>query len=290
MAKEAWGRWGSFDEKGATNLIGSDKVRGSVNLVKQGRVISLAQQLSPNTPVAKHRARIMHFMGRDGGDYAAGARRPGGFQFAEDTLIMPVHSATHIDAFCHVWYDDALYNGFDSAGIRSNGAAHCGVDKLPPIVSRGILLDIVGLRGAPLEPGALIGKAEVRAALDAAGAKIEPGDVVLIRTGWQEALDGMTNANFDTEPGIDLGAAEWLAEEQVALIGADNFGIEVIPFPNNTVFPVHQRLIRDFGIPLLEGLVLKTLAEAGGRTFLFVAAPLPIVNATGSPLTPLAVL
>ncbi len=76
----------------------------------------------------------------------------------------------------------------------------------------------------------------------------------------------------------------------MALIAADNFAVEVLPFAPGTVFPVHQCVIRDFGIPLLEGLMLEPLVKTGRYEFLFVAAALPIVGATGSPLTPLAIL
>ena len=89
---------------------------------------------------------------------------------------------------------------------------------------------------------------------------------------------------------LDLEAGLWLAQQDVALIGADNYAVEVLPFAPGTVFPVHQCVIRDYGIALLEGMQLKPLVETGRREFLFVAAPLTIVGATGSPLTPLAVL
>jgi kynurenine formamidase len=291
MSKEAWGRWGTEDERGALNFIGTDQVQRAAALVRSGQVVSLAQPLSPRTPVPKHRAGIQHFMGRDGGDYAAGARRPGGFQFAEDTVVMPLHIGTHIDALCHSWCDDCLYNGFPGQGTRStSGALRCGIEKMPPIVTRGVLLDIVRLHGAPLSPRASIGRADLQTAAEAASVAIEPGDAVLIRTGWQEALAGLPDVSFDEEPGIDVEAALWLAEAGVAMVGADNFAIEAIPFPAGTVFPVHQRLIRDFGIPLLEGLVLEPLAKHGRGQFLFVAAALPVVGGTGSPLTPVAVL
>jgi kynurenine formamidase len=291
MSKEAWGRWGAEDERGALNFIGAEQVRRASGLVRTGQVVSLAQPLSPRTPVPKHRAGVQHFMGRDGGDYAAGARRPGGFQFAEDTVVMPLHIGTHIDALCHAWCDDCLYNGFPGQGTRSTtGALRCGIDKMPPIVTRGVLLDLVRLRGAPLSPRASIGRADLEQAAEAASVKIEPGDAVLIRTGWQEAQAGSSDISFDEEPGIDVEAALWLAEAGVAMVGADNFAIEAIPFPAGTVFPVHQRLIRDFGIPLLEGLVLQPLAEHSRGQFFFVAAPLPVVGGTGSPLAPVAVL
>lgn len=290
MAKEAWGRWGAEDQRGALNLIDGATLQRATKLVKEGRVFSLAQPLSPKTPVPKHRAPMIHLMGRDGGDYAAGARRPGGFQFAEDTIVVATHFGTHIDALCHAWYDDQLYNGFSGNTIRSTTAAtHCGIDKMPPIVGRGVLLDMVRLKGGVLPPGTAIGRDDVQAAVEAAGG-LELGDAVLIRTGWLESVLGTAGVDFDTEPGIDVEAAEYLAEAGVAMVGADNFAVEVLPFPTGKVFPVHQRLIRDYGVTLLEGAMLKPLADAGATAFLFVAAPLPIVGGTGSPLTPLAIL
>jgi kynurenine formamidase len=228
-------------------------------------------------------------MGRSGGDYAAGARRPGGFQFAEDTFLLPAHIGTHIDALCHAWYDDQLYNGFPGAGTRgTTGAARCGIDKMGPIAARGILLDIAATQGGPLADGAAIGVRDLVRAANEAGTEPVKGDVVLIRTGWAERPD--TAVSFDTEPGLDLPAALWLAEREVAVVGADNFAVEVLPFATGTVFPVHQRLIRDFGIPLLEGLLLDRLAASGRRTFLFAASPLPVAGGTGSPIAPMALL
>ena len=151
MAEQAWGKWGAEDERGALNHIEAEQVRHAAGLVRTGRVMSLAQPLSAATPVPGHRAPMLHFMGRDGGDYAAGGRRPGGFQFAEDTVVLPLHFGTHIDALCHAWYDDKLYNGFPSTGTRSTtGAARCGIDKMGPIVGRGVLLDMVAAAGRPL--------------------------------------------------------------------------------------------------------------------------------------------
>ncbi len=288
MSQENWNRWGAADERGALNHIGAEAVKHAAALVTEGRVISLAQPLSARTPFPPHRAGVQHFMGRSGGDYAAGARRPGGFQFAEDTLVMPAHSGTHIDALCHAWYDDQLYNGFPGSGTRgTTGAARCGIGTMGPIATRGILLDIVSVRGGPLADGAAIGAADLIAASRIAGGEPGKGDVVLIRTGWTERQGAIS---FDTEPGLDLAAALWLAEREVAVVGADNFAVEVLPFATGTVFPVHQRLIRDFGIPLLEGLMLKHLADSGRSTFLFAASPLPVTGGTGSPISPMALL
>ena len=291
MSQEAWNRWGAEDERGALNFIGPDQVRRASALVRTGEVLRLAQLLSSRTPVPSHRCGLQHFMGRDGGDYAAGAGRPDGFQFAEDSVVMPLHIGTHVDALCHAWYDDKLYNGYLGDTIRStSGAARLGVEKMPPIFTRGVLLDLVRLKGRALESGESIGAADLEAAAAAAGVSPERGDAVLLRTGWLEAQKGVKHPSFDIEPGIDAAAALWLAEREVAIVGADNFAVEVLPFPEGKVFPVHKLLIRDYGVPLLEGLMLDPLVASGRHEFLFVASALPIVGATGSPLAPVAVL
>jgi kynurenine formamidase len=287
--KDSWGKWGKADERGALNLIGPDQVCHAAGLVRTGEVFSLAQEISTAMEMPPHRPALMHFMSRDGGDYAAGRHKPGGFQFSEDTVVMPLHTGTHIDALCHCWHDDTLFNGFSGNGVRSTGADKLGVDTMGPIISRGVLLDFVTFHGMPLEDGTAIDAEMLCAAVDRTGTVLRDGDVVLLRTGWQER-QRFTKPDFKTEPGINLAAALVLAEAGVAMVGADNYAVEVIPFPNGSVFPVHQRLIRDFGIPLLEGLVLAPLAEAGATEFLFIAAPLPIKGGTGSPLAPVAVL
>jgi len=291
MSREAWQRWGADDERGALNNIRPAEVQNAAALVRSGRVLSLAQTLSPRTPVPQHRAALQHFMGRDGGDYAAGARRPGGFQFAEDSVVLPLHIGTHIDALCHAWYDDALYNGFPANGIRStSGATRCGIDKMGPLVGRGVLLDVAGVAGDPLRDGAAIGPRDLEHAAERDGIAVGRGDIVLVRTGWAEHQGHTGSVSFDGEPGLDVDAALWLAEREIAALGADNFAVEVIPFAPGTVFPVHQRLIRDFAIPLMEGLLLGELATTGCREFLFIATPLPVVGGTGSPINPIAIL
>jgi kynurenine formamidase len=289
MSEENWGRWGPDDQRGALNHIDPDAVQRAARLVTTGQVVSLAQPLSARTPFPAHRAGMQHFMGRSGGDYAAGARRPGGFQFAEDTLLMPAHIGTHIDALCHAWYDDRLYNGFPGSGTRgSTGAARCGIDTMGPIAGRGILLDVAAAKNGPLPDGTAITADDLIAAARLAGEEPRKGDIVLIRTGWADQRP--ETMSFNTEPGIEISAALWLAEREVAVVGADNYAVEVLPFAEGTVFPVHQRLIRDFGIPLLEGLILTPLSATGRHTFLFAASPLPVVGGTGSPISPMAIL
>lgn len=290
-AEGNWGRWGADDEAGALNLIGAGEVTRAARLVDQGRVIPLGQPLGPQTPVPEHRKRVERLMMRDGGDYAAGAGRPGGFQFAEEVLGFAAHTGTHIDALAHAWYDDQLFNGFTSNSVRStSGAQRCGADKLLPMVTRGLLLDVAAGRSAAYGPGDVVTLSELQAAAETAKVAPRPGDVVLIRTGWYGRHQQDAATYLDGEPGIDRAGAQWLAEAGAAAVGSDNYAIEVLPFQDDDVFPVHKLLMRDYGVPLIEGLVLDVLAESGAVEFLFVGAPLPIVGGTASPICPLAVL
>jgi kynurenine formamidase len=158
------------------------------------------------------------------------------------------------------------------------------------VVTRGILLDVAAQRGRSLGAGEVVGLDDLRAAAAAAGASPETGDVVLVRTGWWGTQAGTQEDYFEGEPGLDVDAARWLAEAGVAAVGADNYAIEVLPFISEAVFPVHQLLMRDFGVPLIEGMVLDELAEAGAAEFLLVVAPLPVVGGTAGPVCPVAVL
>lgn len=286
---QRWGRWGPDDEAGALNLIGPDEVRAAAALVRSGRVVRLGLELGPATVVPPHRKRVERLMSRDGGDYAAGARRPGGFQFAEEVWSFAAHSGTHIDALSHAWYDDHLYNGFPGTGTRTTtGARRCGAEKLRPIVTRGLLLDIAP--GAALPANTVVGQADLRAAAGRAELTLRPGDVVLVRTGWLGSTGADAAVYNDHEPGIDVDAARWLAESDVAAVGADNYAVEVQPAPEGEMFPVHQLLLRDCGIPLIENVVLDELAETGVTEFCYVAAPLPLVGGTAGPVCPLAIL
>src|SRR5947207_12031447 len=124
--QQAWGKWGADDERGAVNAIGPEQIRRAARLVRSGQIVALGQPMSPKTPVPKHRAPMQHFMDRDGGDYAAGAKRPGGFQFAEDTVVMPLQFATHVDELCHEWTGERLYNGLPCIVTRTTpGPSRC---------------------------------------------------------------------------------------------------------------------------------------------------------------------
>jgi kynurenine formamidase len=274
---------------GALGRIDDRMRRAALASIEHGAIVALGQPLGPQTPTPAHRPGVARFMLRDGGDYAAGAKRPGGFQFAEDTVLLPTHAGTHVDALAHVWHDDLLHGGIPADTVRSTtGAQHLGADELGPIVARGVLLDVAP--GTSLPAGAPIGADDLQACCDRLGVRIESGDAVLVRTGWLTAAGDDPDVYFSAEPGLDVGAATWLAEREVCLVGADNCAIEQIPFPDGQVFPVHQLLIADHGIPLIEGLVLDELARRASGRFAFVALPLALSGCTASPLSPVAIL
>lgn len=287
-----WRRWGDEDEIGTANLLTPDRVQAAAGLVTTGRVFSLSLLLQDKSvPVLPGRPTPQHFLRRTGTDYVAGVTRKGGFQSMDDVIMMSTHGATHIDALAHVGDEGKLYNDFPLAGVRGNGASRLGMHKLASLVGRGVLLDLCAHRGLEHLPGgAVITGAELAECAAAQGTRVEPGTIVLVRTGWLSVFtrDG-SQAFFASEPGIGMDAARWLADQDAAAIGVDNYAVEVIPTETGLPAPVHRFLIRDCGMYLMELFHLDELAEAKVHEFLFVAAPLKIVGGLGSPLNPLAI-
>jgi kynurenine formamidase len=210
---------------------------------------------------------------------------------ADDLVLMHTHTATHLDALCHVWFDGQLYNGFPSAEIGHDGAARNGVHNVRSIVARGVLLDVAGHRGVDhLEPGQLIPAAELDAVARAQGVDVRPGDVVLIRTGWIRMM-AQDRARFDRfeEPGPGRDAVAWFHERGLVALGADNAAVEVLPPEDGVQMAVHVGVIRDLGGYLVEFLNLEELAADRVYELLFVLAPLRLVRGIGSPVNPIAI-
>jgi kynurenine formamidase len=153
-------------------------------------------------------------------------------------------------------------------------------------VSRAILLDIAAAYGRPLEAGNPVSGALLAKAARAAGVTPIRGDVVLLRTGWMEESG---DDYFAGEPGLTVEGAQWLAAFDIAVVGADNYAVEVLDERPAAGFPVHELLLRDLGIPLVENVVLETLARVGVNEFLFIANPLPVRGGTAGPVAPVAV-
>jgi kynurenine formamidase len=276
-----WGRWGAEDEVGAVNLISPEIVRAACGLVRAGTVYSLAEPL--DGPIYPGRRAPWHLMS---GVYQ---ELPGGWGGSDDILVMHTHTATHMDGLCHIWADGAIYNGFPSLGVTSEGASRCGIDRIRSIVTRGVLIDVAAAKGAEhLEAGYPITESDLETACRAQCVTIRPGDVVLVRTGWSRVRERDREVYDGPNPGLASDTGEWLASHDVVAVGADNNGLEVTGGPEDHP-SVHVKLLRDLGVPILEYLNLENLAADEVYEFLFVAAPLRIPGAVGSPLNPLAI-
>ena len=286
-----WGRWGDEDQRGTLNLIDLDGMRRGFSAVTDGRVIDLAIPIGRGAPVWPDRAPPMHFMTLDGGDYLAGVRSPGGLQATDDYLVIACHGTTHIDAFAHVLTDGEMYNGYPLADVRSYGAKRGGVDQMGSVVARGVLLDVAAAHGVEsLAPDVVVTDVDLSAAEELAGVRVEPGDAVLVRTGWIRRLYEGADPR-DGEPGLGMASVAWLAERDASVIGVDNNGVECRPAEDpDAASPVHVALLRNLGLPMMELLDLEELVASGRREFLFVATPLRIVGGTGSPIRPIAVI
>src|SRR5215471_9665148 len=209
-----WGRWGKDDERGALNLLDPPAVRRGLEAARRCQVVPLGLPIQARRmPVVPPRPPVLHTMLVDGADFEAGARRAAnGFQFADDHLSLACHSGTHIDALSHVARNGVMYNGLPASEVRSGtGARHLGVDRMGGVVCRGVLIDVLGGANGPLEAGRAITAAELERVLARAALQLQPGDAVLIRTGWLSRFDDTDAAWYEGEPGIDLGAARWLA-------------------------------------------------------------------------------
>lgn len=289
----AWNRWGPDDELGAANLLTPEHVLAALRTPRTGRVYPLAQPIRTTGTPRSDTGTAVHLLAQDAGDYATGHVAPigDGQSVATDYLFLRIHgTVTHIDALGHVWSGQSLYNGHPASTMGSRGLLRCGIDKLPGIVTRGVLLDVAGWQGGRhLDRSHEITAQELAACAASEGVEVRPGDAVLLRTGF--------NAVYAEDPeryvwefaGIGLEGARWLADRDVVLVGSDTLGVEVRRREAAWELPVHLHLLHRHGIYLVELLDLDRLAADGVHEFLFMGAPLPLAGGTGAPISPLAI-
>lgn len=277
-----WGRWGATDERGTLNLLTPTIVQQAAGLVKTGKVYSLAMPLEAEGPQwpSRHKTwRVTTFR-----------NPPGERGSADDVVAMHSHSGTHMDALCHIWYDNQLFNGYSAADhVTSTGATRNAIHNVPFIVGRGLLLDIAGWKGVDhLELGEAITAADLDACAAAQGVTVQPGDLLLLRTGWMHIFHSDRALYNQGEPGIDTSTIPWLKAHDIVAICADNQAIEVFSEMPPPELPVHAAAIRDLGIYLVENLNLDALAADKVYECLLVISPLPLTGAIGSPVNPIA--
>ncbi len=227
------------------------------------------------------------------GDVPSGGR--GGFAINSELNTTGHHAGTHIDALCHISAgDDAHWYGGYAAAEHSGdfGARRADASTMPPILTRGVLLDVPAHRGVDaLDSGSPVDAAEVAAIMAAQGTTVRQGDVVLVRTGymayWPHDLEG---AGRHFSAGITADAAVALADAGAVAIGSDTEGLEVLPEVDpEDVFPVHIALLVERGVHIIELLYLEDLARDRRHEFLFVCLPLRIRGATASMVRPVAI-
>jgi len=291
---QSWGRWGADDELGALNLLTAERVTAAARLVRSGVVVSLSLPLSTTTtPDCPTPAEFRMTQSNDA-EVGLGA-----MGFAKDFVGVDYHSDghTHIDALCHVAYEDRLYNGVAAGSITAEGAAAEAIDLVKDgLVGRGVLVDVPRLRGVPwLEPGEHVFREDLEVAEREHGVEIEEGDILLVRTGHARRLTEL--GPWDTahsKAGLHPTTMSLLAERGVAALGCDGNSDTAPSTTEGVDFPIHVLAITAMGIHLLDYLQFEDLRRECERTgrweFLFTAAPLRIIGGTGSPLNPVAVL
>jgi kynurenine formamidase len=224
---------------------------------------------------------------------------------AAEVFTLSAHTGTHIDALCHIGeHQDAhgtpdpdgevrLFGGEAGQTVRAadhinyQGQTHLSIADMPPIVTRAVLIDVAGYKGAEAIPdGYEIGADDIRAACEVQGTTIRPGTAVLIRTGFYKHLRDGNPAYRDAIGGLDLSAARWLHERGMTLVGADNMTVEAMPPMDHSV---HRYLLVRNGVTHLENLYLEALAAAQVYEFLLIVTPLRLSGATGSPVHPIAI-
>jgi kynurenine formamidase len=209
--------------------------------------------------------------------------------YSGDGISMYTHCGTHIDTFNHFGYNGKIFNGFSvDEYLGSRAWTKCGAEKHPPILARGVLLDIAAMHGVDrLPPSHPIGKADLEACLKHQGTELHVGDVVLIRTGQMNLWPDIGFVR-DT-PGLNREGAEYLTKHGAIMIGADNLTLEQTPAaPGLNFFPVHTYLLAEAGVPLLEMAQLDELAADKLYEFAFFGACIKLRGATGAPMRPVA--
>lgn len=284
-----WGKWGGKDQLGALNYITPETRQSAARLVREGVSISMSRPL-PTETAEDNPMPVRHLMIATGLDKQS--------VFSADYFALGCHGygTTHLDALCHIFYKEVMYNGYSREKVTSNGAELNSIDALRAgILTRGVLLDIARAKGRTwLEPGEAITPDDLERAEKAARVRVETGDFLLIRTGRFAYRDkhGPWNAS-EMLAGLHASCLPWLHARRIAALGCDGVS-DVYPsriekFP----LPIHLVGIVAMGLHLLDNADLEALGSACSERnrweFLFVASPLVLLRGTGSPVNPLAI-
>lgn len=212
--------------------------------------------------------------------------------YTGDAVTMYTHMGTHIDALNHFGLHGEIWNGFSAEEhLGDRGWTRGGAEALPPIIARGVLIDVAAAKGVDeLPPSYRITPDDLAQGLAVQGTTIEPGDVVLVRTGRMRHFHASNERYLDAPPGLGLAAARWLVEDQGAMtLGADNLSLETFPVETEDNWvPVHTYLLAERGMPFLEVVNLEELARDRVYEFVFIGSSLKLRGASGAPIRPIA--
>jgi kynurenine formamidase len=280
-------KWGADDQRGSGNWMKPETVLRAAKLIRTGEVFELGDILSPDpkeTFVNNNRAYNI--------TTKYSVPKPETRTENEEIITTELGQiGTQIDAFSHQMYGDSFYNCFKLDDIATRkGFRKLGVENIGMLMSRGVLIDVAALKGVDmLEPGYVITEQDLQQALAKENMTLQPGDIIVINTGWGKLL-GRDNPRYEKgSPGIGSAAGQWLVTQDPMMIAADNCCVEVRPSVPGTSLPVHSMMLIQHGIYLLENLRLEKLAAAGVYEFAFMVQPLKLKGATGSNVAPVAI-
>ncbi len=279
-------KWGAGDERGSANHMGTASVLRAAQLIREGEVVELGNELHGGIPLG---SRHFDMLVKPTAMNPASNRRGSN----EELVVTELGQVgTQLDGFAHQSIGDTLYNCFRVSEIQTrDGFTRLGIENVGMLMTRGVLLDIAKLKGVQiLDADYAITVQDLEQALDEADLTLEPGDAVIVNTGWGRLWTRDVERFLGPAPGLSVAAAEWLAAQDPMIVGADNQPVEIQPNPDPAVsLPVHQIMLAVNGIHILERLRLEELVERGVNEFAFVMQPLPIRGATGSTVAPAAI-
>jgi kynurenine formamidase len=284
--------WGDGDELGAGNRMNKSTIMAALASVKKGEVIELSHMVSedaPQFPGFQPPYVISMYKTSDRSERwiknHLGAVNGLGFNI--ERIEMTVHVSTHIDSLGHVSIEGLLYGGVPNVdGVADKGLVHGGIEKAPPFIAKAIMLDIAGYRGVDyMKPGEVVTVADLEGALARQGVEIPEAAIVMINTGWGQFFDKTPAEYTKHMPGIGISASKWLAAKNIVAVGADTMAVEVVPWEQKeVVLPVHQHLITNEGIYMIENLKLDELAANQIYAISVLILPTKYRGASGSPV------
>ena len=289
-AEENWhpSKYGAGDELGAANLLSPEGVVAAANLVTKGNVYQLGIETNTNTPAFPPRGFKLYIVQPD----QQGAQTLNGMTYNDDIVEGWFGVGSQIDGLGHLGIDHIYYNGLHAKDFaKPTGLTKLGIENVPPIVTRGVLIDVAGHRGVErLEKGSPVNSAEIKDIAEAHGVSIGEGDVVLIHTGWITLLEEDPAEFASGAPGLGVDGAEYLAAAGVVAIGGDSTALEAVPHePNTGAYPVHQILLAKNGVYILENMDTRALAADQVYEFLFVLGHARVTGAVQMIINPVAI-